>query len=126
MSSPLWMSLEPRLEEVRLMLCEPQVGTILKARLRTPPGDPRAVGMLLEALAAWHGQPLHAVLDADAPGVRSDPACWVLLLGEAAGPDTRVEWVARPVSRRRDRFLGGLGDFSSARRLLHHALTGLP
>lgn len=126
MSWPLWMSLEPRLEEVRLMLCEPQIGTVLKARLRTPPAHPRAVVMLLEALAAWYRQPLHAVLDADAPDVRSDPQRWARLLGEVAGLDVRVEWVARPVSCRRDRFLGSLGDFSSARRLLHRAATGAP
>jgi hypothetical protein len=119
------MSLEPRPEEVRLMLCEAQAGTLLKARLCTPPAHPRAVVLLLEALAAWYRQPLHAVLAADAPGVRSDPQRWALLLGEVAGPDVRVEWVARLAPRRRDRFLGELGDFSSARRLLHRAATGL-
>lgn len=124
MSPPLWMSLEPRLEEVRLMLSVPMGGTVLKARLCSP-HDPRSVARLLEALAGWYGRALHAVLAADAPDVRSHPERWSLALGDA--PETvRVQWVARPMGVRRDAFLSGMGKFSDVRRLLNHAATGQP
>jgi hypothetical protein len=118
------MSLEPRLEEVRLMLSVPMIGTVLKARL-CPPRDPRSVSRLLEALAGWYGRGLHAVLAADAPDVRSQPDRWALALGDA--PETvRVQWVAYPMARRRDAVLSGLGEFSAARRLLNNTATGQP
>jgi hypothetical protein len=124
MCSPLWMSLEPREEEVRLVLSVPVAGTVLKARL-CPPSEPRSVIRLLEALSGWYGRPLHAVLDADGPDVRSHPDRWALALGDAP-ESVRVQWVARPLARRRDGYLSGLGEFSTARRLLNHAATGQP
>jgi hypothetical protein len=36
----------------------------------------------------------------------------------------RVQWVVVPTSRERDRFLGEMGDFSSAKRLATFAATG--
>lgn len=126
MSSLLWMSIEPRPQEVRLMLTEPEKGTVLKARLRTPPSHPRALGMLLEALSAWYRLPLHAVIDADAPEVQRWPELWAHLAGETPDLQVHVEWVARPVPGGRDRFLAPLGDFSSGRRLINHAATGQP
>lgn len=126
MSSPLWMSIEPLTAEVRLMLSDPTAGTTLKARLPAPPAHPRALAMLLEALSAWYRLPLQAVLDADAPDVQRHPERWAHLLGDLPGLDIHVEWVARLDARRRDRFLGPMGDFSSARRLVTRAATGQP
>src|SRR5437867_2624476 len=126
MCSPLWLSIEPRPQEVRLMLTEPGKGTVLKARLQTPPARPQALGMLLEALSAWYRMPLHAVIDADAPEVQIWPELWAQLAGETPDLQVHVEWVARPVPGRRDRFLESLGDFSSGRRLINSAATGLP
>ena len=126
MSSLLWMSIEPRREAVRLMLTEPETGTVLKACLRTPPSHPRALGMLLEALSAWYRLPLHAVIDADAPDVQRWPELWAQLAGETPDLQVHVEWVARPVPGRRNRFLASLGEFSSGRRLINHAATGQP
>lgn len=126
MSSPLWMSIEPRTQEIRLMLSEPERGTVLKARLRTPPSHPRALGMLLEALSAWYRLPLHAVIDADSPDVQRWPELWAQLAGETPELDIHVEWVARPVAGRRDKFLAPLGEFTTGRRLINHAATGLP
>ena len=123
MPTPLWMSIEPRGSEIRLLLSEPAVGTRLKARLPSPPRHPRAVPMFLEALSAWHRSPLHAVLDADASVVRRDPEQWALLVGDLPGLDVRVEWVGRPKAKR-DRFLESMGDFSGARRLVTFGATG--
>lgn len=126
MPSPLWMSIEPRPSEVRLMLSEPSKGTSLKALLPTPPAHPRALAMLLEALSAWYRLPLHAVLDADAPDVQRHPERWTNLVFDLPGLDVQVEWVARLKSRGRNRFLEKMGDFAGARRLVTRAATGQP
>jgi len=129
MPSPLWLSIEPRTSEVRLLLSEPNLGTVLKAKLR-PPEHTRALPLLLEALSLWHRLPLHAVLDADAEDVRLRPDRWALLVGDLPALDVTVEWSARPKMsperRLRSRFLDELGRFSSGRRLINFSATGQP
>lgn len=128
MPSPLWMSIEPRAEEVRLLLSEPSRGTVLKAQLR-PPEHTRALPLLLEALSAWHRLPLHAVLDADGEDVRRHPDRWALLVGDLPALDVTVEWAKRPDGadrRRKSRFLDELGPFGSGRRLINFSATGQP
>ncbi len=123
--SSLWISIEPRRTETRLMLTQAPAGTALRARLPVLPVQPRGLTLLLQGLAAWYGQPLGAVLDADAEDVAHHPERWARLLGELDDEQVRAEWVAG--ARRmheRDRFLGALGDFRSARRLLAVAATG--
>jgi len=123
--SPLWMSIDPDHDETRLMLTEARVGAALRARLPPVPRQPRALAQLLEALSAWYGMPLTAVIDAGAEGALHHPERWAQLLGEIDGEQVRVEWVVVPArSDRRDRFLGELGDFSAAKRLLTFAATG--
>jgi hypothetical protein len=124
MSIPLWMSIEPLGSEVRLMLTSPAQGTVLKARLPNPPQHPRAVIALLEAISFWHRQPLHAVVDADAEDVRRNPEQWALLLGDAPELSVSVEWAVVPAARKKDRFLGSMGDFATARQLVSFAATG--
>ena len=63
---PMWVSIEPTAEEIRLSLSVPDKGLKLRARLPAVPVEPRALAMLLEALVAFYGQPLCAVVDADA------------------------------------------------------------
>jgi hypothetical protein len=123
--SPLWLSIEPMIAETRLMLSQPLVGTALRARLPPLPQQPHALTRLLEGLAAWYGQPFCAVLDADAEDVWRHPERWARLLGELDSQQVRVEWVghSRAVTMR-DRFLGAVGDFRSARRLITFAATG--
>lgn len=123
--SPLWMSIDPGHDETRLMLTEARVGAALRARLPPVPRQPRALAQLLEALSAWYGMPLTAVIDAGAEGALHHPQRWAQLLGEIDGEQVRVEWVVVPArSEYRDRFLGELGDFSAAKRLLTFAATG--
>jgi hypothetical protein len=123
--SLLWMSIVPGKERVQVLLTEPLCGPVLKARLPSPPAHPRALGMLLEALATWYQRPLRAVLDADAQGVRRHPEKWAEWLGDLPDLHISVEWVGRAERfRRPDRFLEGLGDFGDARRLLTVAATG--
>jgi len=123
-SLPLFAALEPVGPHVRLMLSEPMAGTSLKARLPSEPRQERSVVMLLEALALWYGQPLHAVIDADALDARRHPERWARLLGDPPEPHVRVEWLGVPRVRQHDRFLESMGDFSTARRLVSFAGTG--
>lgn len=123
--SALWMSIEPGPGETRLMLTCAGAGAPLRARLPPVPRQPRALAQLLEALSAWYGLPLTAVIDAGAQGALHEPQRWTQLLGEIDGEQVRVEWVVVPARRdRRDRFLGALGDFSTAKRLVTFAATG--
>jgi len=123
--SLLWMAIEPREAETRLQLSEGGGGLCLRARLPVLPHHPRALAGLLEALVSWYGRPLTAVLDADAQDVARHPERWARLLGDLDGEAVRVEWV-HPVhpAFRRDRFMGGLGDFRRARDLVTRAATG--
>lgn len=124
--SLLWMTIEPRETETRLQLSEAGGGLRLRARLPVCPHHPRALGQLLEALVGWYGRPLTAVLDADAQDVARHPERWARLLGDLDGEAIRVEWV-RPLrpAFRRERFMGGLGDFRRARGLVTFAATGV-
>lgn len=124
MSQPLWMSIEPRSEETRLGLQVPGWGAALRARLPLVPAQPRALQSLLEAIVAWYGRPLCAVLDADAADVRRHGERWGRLLGEVDSAQITVEWAAKPIVSR-DRFLGRMGDFRSSCRLTARAATGV-
>jgi hypothetical protein len=118
------MSIEPRSDETRLSLHDPGRGAVLRARLPQVPSQPRALQTLLESLVAWYGRPLSAVLDADAEDVRRHGERWSLLLGDLDGAHIAVEWSHRSASRQRDRFLGRLGDFRSASRLVGSTAGG--
>lgn len=123
--SPLWMSIEPMIVETRVMLSVPGVGTALRARLPLLPRQPHALSMLLEGLSAWYGEPFCAVLDAEAEDVLRYPERWTRLLGELDSEQVRVEWVGHSrLSYERDRFLGAVGDFHRAKRLITFAATG--
>lgn len=120
--SPLWVALEPGSSETRLLVSVSGHGVTLKGRLPVWPAQPGALVLLLEALSGWYGQPLHAVIDADAEDVRRFPQRWARALGEL--PDNvDVQWVAVP-PRRRDDFLAPMGSFTGSQRLLSYAATG--
>jgi hypothetical protein len=125
--SLLWMTIEPRETETRLQLSMGGRGLCLRARLPVCPHRSWALARLLEALSAFYGQPLTAVLDADAKDVVKHPERWAKLLGELDGEAIRVEWV-HPLhpAFRRDRYMGGLGDFRRASQLVKFAATGQP
>jgi hypothetical protein len=125
-SPPLWLSMEPMSAYTQLLLSQTGAGTMLKARLAPAPARPGGVAMLLEALSAWQGAPLCAVLDVDAEEVRRARERWARMLGEASqSPHIRVEWTALGDGEpSRGRFFEGMGDFSSARRLLVRGATG--
>jgi hypothetical protein len=123
-SHPIYMAIEPRQAETRLMLAASSSPSALRARLPSAPAHPRALIALLESISLWLGAPLHAVVDADGADVRHHPDRWSLLLGDAPELAVRVEWVSVPGPAKRDRFVGKLGDFASAARLLSFASRG--
>jgi len=124
MSQPLWLTIEPHPEEMLLSLHEPSRGSVLRARLPLCPCQPRALATLLESLVAWYGRPLVAVLDADAQDVRQHGERWARLLGELDEAHIEVRWSSRPAAKRRDRFLGRLGNFRPASRMVSLAAGG--
>ena len=122
--SNLWLSVEPHERWTRLMLCESLVGPSLKALLPPIPAQNGAMAMFLEAMCAWYGRPLCAVLDADAPDFqrRSSAGLTTSVIGN---PNITVEWVSpSSESPERGRFFAQMGDFRRARRLIRLAATG--
>jgi Mg-chelatase subunit ChlI len=84
-----------------------------------------ALAGLLESLSAWSGRSVHAVLDADASDVQAHPERWAEMLSQVDGRHVAVEWVALPRYAPRDRFLGRLGDFRHASRLVSLGAGGV-
>ena len=124
MSSSLWLSIEPRSTETRLLLSVSGSGAALKARLPTRPAHPHALVRLMEALACWYRLPLHAVLDADASDVLRDAESWAQWTGDVSQLDVSIEWVGRRGRPPRDRFLDGMGSFDAAKRRIAFASGG--
>lgn len=122
--SRLWLAIEPMAPYTKLMLSRPSVGALLKARLPPKPAHPKAMALLVEALVAWCGEPLCAVIDVDAEEAHRKPEEWARLLGELDSASVTVEWSCVPLESGRDRFLGEMGDFRSARQLLTFTATG--
>jgi hypothetical protein len=124
--SYLFVAIEPLRHETRVLVSVPYKGTALKARLPATPEDDRALAMFLEALVAWYGLPLCAVLDADAEDVQRHPDRWGRILGDLQSPQIEVEWVSPSEMSETDRSLTDpeLGDFRSARHLITLAGTG--
>jgi hypothetical protein len=106
--SPLWLSLKPQQTELQLSLSRPTSGPLLRARLPLSPAQPQALTLLLEALVAWFGLPLCAVLDADAEDVRRRPEFWARFHAEVDSPHISVEWTSVPLPNQR-RFLSAVG-----------------
>jgi hypothetical protein len=122
----LWLSIEPTPSETRLLLSCSNFGVVMKARLPPMPAHPHALAQLLEALAAWFGLPLCAVLDADAQDVQAHPEKWADYLGPLESPNIRISWGMPMHFAKRDRFFGALGKFTRAKRLINRAATGQP
>lgn len=122
--SQLWMSLEPVGKQLHVSMSKGLFGNVLRARLPLTPEQPRAMRLMLEGLVDWFGQPLCAVLDADAEDVRRRPEAWGHLL-ELDDTRVRVEWVTLPVRyHQRDQFLGQVGRERRARSLISFAAAG--
>ena len=58
----LWVAIDSRCDETRVLATAGPKETVLKARLSATAQHPRAVPTLLEALALWQGMPVRAVI----------------------------------------------------------------
>jgi hypothetical protein len=54
----LWVAIDSRTDETRILVTAGPKETVLKARLLSAAQHPRAVPTRLEALAMWHGIPV--------------------------------------------------------------------
>lgn len=115
----IWLGVDPRPPEARILAMAGASTPILKARLSAPPRHPRALLMLCEAMALWQGIPVRAAL---AVG-EEEPWCDMgHYLGTAAdfaqSPLYALECVSRLRRPRRRDELGGMGAFDDLRQLL--------
>lgn len=122
--SSIWMGIAPGQREMRVLAMAGSSETILKARLLRPATHSRALAALLEALALWQGQTVHAALAAEDLGVGADLSAYDGVRLDDGTPLYTVQWVPPPGRvRRRHRDLPGVGDFADLRQLL---MFGVP
>ena len=120
MEDRIWVAIHPRLSETRVLVTAGSGPTLLKAHLAPQPWHQRALPSLLEALALWQRQQVHAVLVADAQdGTFATNLCPDLAAEHSRTPLYSLDVVEgrRRPPRRRDR-LDGLGDFRDLRQLM--------
>ena len=97
--------------------------------MRRPISRPRRLASVSLCQLPLSGlvQPLSAVIDADAEEVQRHPERWARLLSEAKdSANITVEW-SHPATWKgaRPRFFEGMGDFTSARKLLGRSVLGV-
>lgn len=113
----LWVGIDSRSHETRILAMAGPTETVLKARLLPSVAHPRAVPTLLEALALWQGSTVRAALVVDdvdgSSGTRLGLDSWV---GLAGPPLYEVEFVPRRKPHHRDA-LDGMGAFHDLRQL---------
>ena len=116
----IWTAIHPRARSTRVLATVGTKQTLLKAHLATRPSHPRALPTLLEAIALWQGDQVHAALIADDGATSSGTSlfqdCFALV---EPTPLFRLDVVdGRQVRRRRNDDIRGMGDFRDLRRLL--------
>jgi hypothetical protein len=114
----LWVAIDSRSNETRVLAMSGPKETVLKARLSATVQHRRALPTLLEALALWQGMPVRAVVVADDPDGSSLTRLKLdyVLADLGADPLYRLEFV--PGHRRRHRdVLDAMGAFHDLRQL---------
>lgn len=117
--SSIWVGIDPRPPVARVIATNGFDETLLKARLLPTPRHPRALATLLEALALWQGEKVHAALAV------GDDEPWCDMGNYHVGfpdfgdrtPLYSLEVVSRVRRRRRRDELTGMGDFRDVRQL---------
>jgi hypothetical protein len=114
----LWVGIDSRRHETRILATAGPLETVLKARLLPSVAHPRAVPALLEALALWQGLTVRAALVVDdgdgSSATRLGLDSWT---GLAGPPLYEVEFVPRRKPHHRDS-LDGMGGFHDLRQLM--------
>jgi hypothetical protein len=115
--SKLWMAVAPASNATRVIAMRGQE-TLLKAHLSPTPSHCRALPWLLEAMALWQGEKVHAVLCADGGVGTAVTTFYRDWFDDFGGPLYELQWSRhlREAIQTRDR-LGMRGDFSDLRQL---------
>jgi hypothetical protein len=115
---PLWVAIDSRSDETRLLVTAGPRETVLKARLSSTVHHPRAVPALLEALAMWEGAEVRAVVVVDGQDGSSAIRLKLDWLAEFEdGPLYKLEFVDGRKRRHHDP-LDGVGPFHDLRQLV--------
>ena len=114
----LWVAIDSRRDETRVLAMSGPQETVLKARLSAIAQHRRALPTLLEALALWQGRPVRAVVVADDPDGASLTRLKLddVLADLGADPLYRLELVPGHKRRHRD-VLDAMGAFHDLRQL---------
>lgn len=113
----LWVTIDSRCDETRVLATAGPKATVLKARLSATAHHPRAVSTLLEALALWEGMPVRAAVvvggvdDSSATRLKLD-----FLTDVSGAPLYQLAFVDGHRRRHRDR-IDGMGEFHDLRQL---------
>jgi hypothetical protein len=115
----IWLAVDPRPPQARILATAGPDETLLKARLDPRPKHPRALATLLDALALWQGTLVRAAL---AVG-EEEPWCDMGQYGVGfpdggQSPLWSLDCIPRARRRRRRNELVGLGDYRDLRQLL--------
>ena len=116
----IWMGIAPNATSTRVLAMAGAHDTFLKARLLRSPAHPRAMSLLLEAVALWQGRPIRAALCADAKHGGSDSSLFHETFADGGAPLYTLDWIPARARGRRvaRRDITGMGDFADLRRLL--------
>ena len=90
MQERIWVAIHRHAATTRVLATAGPGQTLLKARLAPDPWHQRALPSLLEALAFWHKQQVHAVLVAGAAGSTCDTGLFADLAARGARPHTAI------------------------------------
>ncbi len=114
----LWVAIDSRCDETRVLATAGPKETVLKARLSATAQHPRALPALLEALAMWEGMPVRAAIVAGDPDGSLATRLKLDWLADFRGtPLYELEFVDGRKRHHRDR-LDGLGPFHDLRQLV--------
>ena len=118
MSRSIQVVIAPAPHATRILVSDPQGYTLLKGHLAPHPSHPRALPVLLEALAPWKGTMLRGVLSVDEWDASCARSLCRGLQGDEGAPLFSLEWVPRVVEHHEGNHPARLGNFSDMRRLV--------
>jgi len=114
----LWVAIDSRCDETRVLATAGPRETVLKARLSATAQHPRALPTLLEALAMWQGMPVRAAVVADGTDGSSATRLKLDCVADFVGaPLYQLEFVRGHKRRHRD-LLDDMGPFHDLRQLV--------
>lgn len=115
---PLWVAIDSKSDETRVLATAGPRETVLKARLSPTPQHPRAVVALLEALAMWQGTMARAVVVVDDRDGSSATRLKLDSMADFFGePLYQLQFVNGHKRHHRDR-VDGVGPFHDLRQLV--------